>query len=226
MSAHLLSSRRASGFTLIELLVVISIMAVLISMLLPALAKTKDNARNIMCLNHLKQGGLVALTYMTDNRESLPLPYDATSPSPFLSVYWYQRLGKTLGAVPGSYTLGDGRGPEKIYVCPLVPDRGRTGIYNTLDHTTGLGIGFGWNFAYLVNGTRPARTDDFAKPGETILTGDSDNISNPYGIGPYASYYPDFRHNNSANFNFVDGHAGPLTNQQVMATTYYWLRVK
>ena len=205
---------------------VVSIIAVLIATLLPAIAKAKDNARNVLCLNHLKQGGLVALNYTTDNRESLPIAYDLSTPTPVLSIYWYQKLGKLLGATPGPYTLGDGRGPERIYVCPLVPDRGRSGIYNTLDHTDGLGIGYGWNFAYLAIGSKPARTDDFPKPGETILTGDADDISNPYAIGPYASYYPDFRHNRSANFNFVDGHAGALTSEQVMANTYYWLRVK
>jgi prepilin-type N-terminal cleavage/methylation domain-containing protein len=106
---------RVKGFTLIELLVVIAIIAILASMLLPALSKAKQKAQQIKCINNLKQMALAAIMYQHDTDK--PIDYTTVDTLWMKTLIDYQakvaaiRLCPTASATNRANGQGDATDP-------------------------------------------------------------------------------------------------------------------
>ena len=120
--------RGTGGFTLIELLVVIAIIAILAAMLLPALARSKEKALNIACLNHLKQLQVCWHMYAMEHGHTLPpnqSVYDINTgaPIPGANLAWTwcpgnTRLDTNTTNIENGYLFPYNKSAA-IYHCPV-----------------------------------------------------------------------------------------------------------
>ncbi len=180
-----------SGFTLIELLVVIAIIAILAAILFPVFARAREKARRASCLSNLKQISPAVHMYSDDWDESLPY-YQR----PF-GWAWYDDLQAYLRK-------------RSITVCPSKPEWNE----NHATHEVGYGLNhqiFPAGPSAGSSSPAPPHMAMIDDPAETIGGADKDQ-GNVRLIGPSFSgstswpYNVDTRHNDGADFFFLDGH--------------------
>jgi prepilin-type N-terminal cleavage/methylation domain-containing protein len=107
------------GFTLIELLVVIAIIAILASLLLPALTKAKEQGTRVRCISNVKQILLSTQMYVTDNNDAMP--YTSWGSGAFNVPNWcYTRItGNTPDHTVEKGQLWTYHNTRQLYFCPL-----------------------------------------------------------------------------------------------------------
>ncbi len=242
------AARRA--FTLVELLVVIGIIAVLISLLLPALGRARAQAANVKCLANLKQLGHAIDMYANENKNTFPLlwtPTDVPTSDPFrghLNTDWQARLLRYIGNIDPATLKGTA---GNLFNCSRVSQEQLASVSG--------GTSYAINGALWQKTMAMGKRSKVKRSTEIIVLGDmvvansnwmrtSDgygwNFSHTIAAG-YTSTgtiagkqtgadhllrqtRPAFRHGNpkiaegalydrgsgTANFLFVDGHAGGL----------------
>lgn len=216
-------SRRIRGLTLIELLVVIGIIAILASLLLPVLGKTRDLSKQIKCASNMKQVGTAWFLYSDDY--NYLASYNTCAWRYELNVatedyWWPTMLQPYVNEVPDQYNLQAHVKKDGIFWCPAWGD----------NSTSAWFCAFGM-YMWGAGGAKLATYDytpifkitKLPNPSEMLLLTDSYDAPNNksdkgYVYVSYGLAYVCRRHAGKASSLFADGHADRLSKSQFSFT--------
>ncbi len=200
------NTERKAAFTLVELLVIIAIIAILASLLLPALGKTKTAAQSITCLNNLKQWGLATHLYATENDDFLPP--DGSPNGLSVNTGWYIDLPRVLGIQPYHelpWRTNASIAPGKsLWICPANTNRSNGNNlfhYCLNEHVNGTGTN-----------NAPVRHSTIRKPTGVVWLFDNGKRA---AVAQQNNVHTNL-HSRGAQFTFLDGHSARFHN------TEYW----
>lgn len=230
----LIPFRRPGGFTLIELLVAISIIALLIALLLPALSSARATAQRMDCLVRIRQLGFLFQVYAQDHRGSLPPQVNPTTGAE--STNFSHSYGVVTGQLHHyiGYNAIQGRDQKySLYHCPMeLRGQGTYWYYN-----------YGYNY-HIYNGGTRLQIDSHLTPSSTALLverGYRDDDGLLYGYPWYAAQFSaantSQRHYNSfvqvttrhqadnVSVSYLDGHAqlfSEIRNLPTVSSDPFW----
>lgn len=198
------NSRQTAAFTLIELLVVISIIALLIGILLPALGAARKSARTSACLSNVRQVNIATIAYSVDSDDFVP--YNRWGGNPEWAQNWMQKsyddlIYNYLGSIqmPENVQLSpDLADPSvqqyqlDIYKCPedeiiRNPGDGRDYGIRSYQMSTGVGTGAGTAEQQVLSGVAGA-TYSAQRPWQVRLS----NVLNTTGTIMLAERHTEF----------------------------------